>query len=85
MTQTIHVQATVERDGEVHVANLPVKQGQLVELSIRIRAETLPAPRLTAQELLASDLIGMWKDRADIGDSLVFARQLRGQAQRRER
>lgn len=83
--ETIHVQATVERDGEVRVANLPVKQGQLVELSIRIRTETSSTPRLTAQELLASDLIGMWKDRADMGDSAVFARHLRKQAQRRER
>jgi hypothetical protein len=42
-------------------------------------------PGLTAQQLLASDLLGMWQDRTDIGDSVTYARQLRQQAQRRER
>ncbi len=40
---------------------------------------------LTARQLLNSDLIGMWEDRTDIGDSSVYARQLREQAQKRER
>lgn len=85
MNEVIHVQTTVERDGEVHVANLPVKQGQLVELSIRIASETTAGSGLTAHELLTSDLIGMWKDRTDIDDSATYARKLREQAQRRER
>ncbi|MBI3914772.1 MAG: hypothetical protein HY327_11395 [Chloroflexi bacterium] len=48
------------------------------------RKDRAPARRkyMTARELLNSDLIGMWKDRTDIGDSAVFARQLREQAQR---
>jgi hypothetical protein len=40
---------------------------------------------LTARQLLDSDLIGMWRDRTDIGDSAVYARQLRERVQRRER
>lgn len=85
MSEVIHVQATIERDGEVHVANLPVKRGQRVELSIRISAAE-EAPRgLTAGDLLASDLVGMWADRTDIDDSAAYARELRAQAQRRER
>lgn len=40
---------------------------------------------LTARELLQSDLVGMWADREDIEDSLSFARQLRQQAQHRQR
>ncbi len=40
---------------------------------------------LTAAELLQSDVIGMWAERADIGDSLEFARRLREQAQSRRR
>jgi len=39
---------------------------------------------MTAQELLASDLVGLWADRDDLTDSLTYARQLREQAQRRD-
>lgn len=85
MTDIIHIQATIERDGEVHLSNLPVKRGQQVELSIQITSVPVDGPRLTAQQLLASDLLGMWQDRTDIGDSITYARELREQAQRRER
>jgi hypothetical protein len=41
----------------------------------------------TAKDLVAAirknGLIGMWKDRTDIGDSSKFARKLRKQASRR--
>ena len=85
MTDIIHIQATIERDGEVHLSNLPVKRGQQVELSIQITPMPADGERLTAQQLLASDLLGMWQDRTDIGDSITYARELREQAQRRER
>ncbi|MFM7373017.1 MAG: hypothetical protein ACKO2Z_35600, partial [Sphaerospermopsis kisseleviana] len=39
---------------------------------------------LTARELLDSSLIGLWEKRDDISDSLVYARQLREQSQRRD-
>ena len=49
------------------------------------RTERLPVRHaLTARDLLNSDLIGMWQNRADIRDSAAFARQLREQAQNRE-
>ena len=38
---------------------------------------------LGQQEILHSELIGLWKDREDIEDSAAYARQLREQAQRR--
>lgn len=38
---------------------------------------------MTARDLLQSDLVGLWADRTDIGDSAVFARQLRERAERR--
>ena len=38
---------------------------------------------LTARDLLQSELVGLWADRQDIGDSLSFARQLRQQAEHR--
>ncbi len=37
----------------------------------------------TARDLLQSDVVGVWADRTDIGDSLTFARQLGQQAERR--
>jgi hypothetical protein len=38
---------------------------------------------MTARDLLQSELVGLWADRDDIDDSLVFARQLRRQAEHR--
>ena len=44
-------------------------------------AQAQPHSReLTARDLLQSDLVGLWADRDDIGDSLSFARHLRRQA-----
>jgi hypothetical protein len=37
------------------------------------------------EELTANGMIGAWKDRTDIGDSVEFARQLRERVWRRER
>jgi hypothetical protein len=39
----------------------------------------------TAADLARSDLVGMWADRDDIGDSRAFARRLRQQAETRGR
>jgi len=41
------------------------------------------AQELTAHDLLQSDLVGLWADRDDIGDSLAFAHQLRRRAEHR--
>lgn len=38
---------------------------------------------LTASDLLASGLVGIWAERADMEDSREFARRLRDQAQTR--
>jgi hypothetical protein len=54
-------------------------------------AQTTPPPQeagrktMIATDLLQSDLIGLWADRDDIGDSLEFARQLRRAAETRTR
>jgi len=42
-----------------------------------------PPRELTARDLLQSELVGLWADRDDIGDSLSFARRLRQQAEHR--
>lgn len=57
---TIHIHATVEHDGEVHLSNLPVKRGQVVELQIHFAPEQENSqPRMTAQQLADSDVTGM--------------------------
>jgi len=47
------------------------------------KASAAPRRTLTAQELLQSDLVGMWADRQDVGDTLEFARDLRHLAEQR--
>jgi len=50
------------------------------------REQAGPDPQqLTARALLQSEVVGLWADREDIGNSLDFARQLRHQAERRRR
>jgi hypothetical protein len=44
---------------------------------------TTQRPPLTAADLLASGLVGLWEGREDIADSSAFAHQLRDQAQHR--
>lgn len=41
-------------------------------------------PVMTLGDLLKSDVVGMWRDRDDLGDSVEFARKLRDEAWRSE-
>jgi hypothetical protein len=82
----IRIYTTVEQDGEIHLANLPIKPGQRVEMIVLPEsAPPVERPPLTAADLLASGLVGLWEGRDDIADSSTFARQLRDQAQYRHR
>lgn len=42
-----------------------------------------PAPVSTARDLAQSQLVGIWADRSDIGETQTFARQLRERAEHR--
>lgn len=79
--EAIHIHNIVEKDGEILVKGLPCKHGQHVEMILLIGPSD--AHSLTALRLRHSGLIGLWKDRKDIEDSVSFARQLREKAQRR--
>ena len=83
--EAIRLQQVVQEDGELYIPNLPVVKGQQVEVVLLLRS--LPAKvkrrRMTASQLINSELIGLWKERTDITDSLSYARQLREQAERR--
>ena len=83
--QAIRVQQTLRKNGELTLRNLPISKGQNVEILLLYPSlSSSTSPRLTARDLLNSELIGLWKDRADIDNNLSFARQLREKAQTRE-
>lgn len=82
--QAIRYYQTIQADGELHLTDLPVAKGQQIELLL-LYAPPKAKQRLTARALLNSGLIGLWQDRSDIQDSADYARQLRQQAQRRDR
>jgi hypothetical protein len=82
----IRIYTTVEQDGEIHLANLSLKRGQRVELIVLPEAATsAERPLLTAAALVTSRVVGLWEGREDSTDSSAFARQLRDQAQHRNR
>lgn len=84
MAGELRLKTVVEHDGEIHVSGLPYRKGQEVEMRVRAvpRGEEAKT-KLTAKKLLASGLVGMWKEREDIEDGTAYARRLREQAQRR--
>lgn len=82
--ESLRIFTTIEQDGELRLSNLPLKRGQRVELVVRTESDGSDRPALTADQLLATTLVGLWADRDDLGDSATFARQLREAAQRRD-
>lgn len=80
----IRIVTTVEQDGEIRLSNLPLKRGQRVEMIVLAEQEhEAETPSFTAATLLASEVVGLWEKREDIGDSSDFARNLREQVQHR--
>jgi hypothetical protein len=51
------------------------------QVEVEIRQSIIQG--ITLQELLDSDLVGIWKGRHDIQDSVEFSRSLRQRASRR--
>lgn len=80
--EAIHLQKALKKDGEILVTGLPCKKGEQVEM-ILLLDRTSKKPRLTACNLLESNLIGLWKNRKNVKDSPSLARQLREQSQKR--
>jgi hypothetical protein len=82
--EAIQVKQVMTKDGEVLLTGLPFRKGQAVEVIVLAQPPSSPLPpRLTVGHLRRSGLVGLWQDRDDIGDSSVYARQLREQAQQR--
>jgi len=82
--EAVRLEQTMVEDGEVVITGLPYKKGQMVEVIVLPQPQrTAFRSRLTVGQLRQSGLIGLWKDREDIEDSTVYARRLRGRAQKR--
>jgi hypothetical protein len=79
--QAIKILDVVKKDGEIKMTGLPIKKGQRVELIVMTHLG-VESSGLSAQNLLKSKIVGLWKDRL-INDSAVFARKLREEAQNR--
>jgi len=79
MVKTITLSTDVPPDREVRLV-LPddVPPGP-AEIVIVVAPRASAATR-TLGDLAHSEFFGMWRDRADIGDSVEFARRLRAEA-----
>lgn len=84
--EALRLNTIIKKDGEIVMRGLPYKKGEQVEMILLAQPATKHKRHaLTSRQLRRSALIGMWKDRDDIKDSAVFARQLREEAQTRRR
>ena len=81
--EAVRLEHLVVEDGKMVITGLPYKNGQFVEVILLPYPRTKHQSRLTVRPLRQSGLIGHWKDRKDIGDSTIYARQLREKAQQR--
>jgi len=80
----MRVQKVLSDDGTIQLSNLPFKKGQTVEVILFLYSnQNLKRSSLSVKELKKSGLIGIWKDREEIHDSSIYARQLRKQTQTR--
>jgi hypothetical protein len=80
--QAIRILETVKKDGELKMFGLPLKKGQRVEMIVMTEPLITESVGATAQNLLKSKIVGLWKDRP-IEDSAMYARTLRDEAQNR--
>ena len=81
----VRLNTVVKKDGEISMRGLPFKKGERVEMILLSAGAGTGERKLTARRLRRSGLVGLWKNRRDIQDSAVFARQIREQAQRRSK
>ncbi len=84
MITGIKQKATVGKNGKIELPITELPEGTIVEVIVLSSPLLSKKKVLTARELLDSSVIGLWEERDDITDSLVYARQLREQSQRRD-
>ncbi|MBI4515295.1 MAG: hypothetical protein HY699_05695 [Deltaproteobacteria bacterium] len=76
------VKAIIPPDHRLVVELPPELPAGPAEVVVRV-LDTAAEKSGTGDELLASGLFGIWKDRSDIDDSVEFARRIRQRAERR--
>jgi len=82
LTHTIRLDATISPDRHVEFIlpdDFPVGEASVV-LTVTPKD---PRRKSTARDLLESDIVGMWADRTDIGDSDQFVRKFREEVWKR--
>ena len=73
---TMRFRTRLEHDGEIMLKGIPAKKGEEADITVRV-VRRKRARYITLGELLRSDIVGIWSDRTDIGDSVEYARELR--------
>jgi hypothetical protein len=74
--QAIKILEIVKKDGELKMSGLPLRKGQRVEMIVMTEPLITEFIGATAQNLLKSKIVGLWKDRP-----AMYARKLRDEAQ----
>jgi len=67
----------LEEDGEIVLTGLPGKKGEEAEVIVLFERHG-KSGKMTLGDLLNNEVVGIWQDRTDIGDSVKYARRLRG-------
>ena len=78
MVKTVTLNADIPASRELRItlpADVPTGSASIVI----IVSPTESSTSSTFDDLLKSEFLGMWRDRADISDSVEFARKLRSQ------
>jgi hypothetical protein len=78
MVRTVSFNTDIPASRELRItlpADVPTGSAAIV-ITVSPRPTSTPA---TFDDLRNSEFLGMWRDRADIGDSLDFARRLRSE------
>ena len=77
MKQVVHIEADIPEDRKLEITLPDDFPPGKAEITISVAPKKR---RSTAQDLLNSEIFGMWADRTDITDSTEFARELRRKA-----
>ena len=82
MVRTVSLNAEIPPNREIHLTlpgDVPVGPAEIVVV-VSTQAQAVES---TLGDLAKSEFFGMWADRADIRDSVEFARELRTEAWKR--
>lgn len=77
-------QKKLDKGSETPIPGTLIHPGQPASIAGQTQpTNSAPIARLTIGDIRRSGLLGMWRDRTDISDSSIYARELRQQAEQR--